>query len=269
MTTLIAFTSHQPNGLSAAYLASDSRISWFENGNHRWDAGRKLFASSRFPDVFGYAGDVVFPALALSQIVSAIDAGLIFQTDDDTWTRHHKMVSLLKDSFALRHHADDQDFYVLHLSRQGRDPEATVHAWITEYSVASRSWQDRILEVPRRTAVIERLGTGGMEAKNHQQSWEGNVGTFTREIFGSFCAAIAGGGDPRSGGSPQLAGFYDKGAARSFGILRKGIASFHGLPLSQPAHSEEIEWRDELFQRIDIGTRGLVQGAQVHGGKVR
>lgn len=269
MTTLIAFTAHQPNGLSAAYLASDSRISWFENGNHRWDAGRKLFASTLFPDVFGYAGDVVFPALALSQIVSAIDAGLVFCDEDDTWTRHHKVVSLLQESFSQRHHADDQDFYVLHLSRQGSDPDATVHVWSTEYSVLNSRWHDRVLDVPRRTAVIERLGTGRAEAAAHQRSWQGKSSAFTREIFGSFCAAIAAGGDPKSGGSPQLAGFYDKGSARSFGVLHKGVASFHGLPLTQPIHSAEVEWRDELFQRIDIDTRRLVEGAQVHGGKVR
>ena len=51
---------------------SDSRITW---PNAHWDAGQKLFVSTRFPDIFGYSGDVQFPTLALRQILDRMDQG--------------------------------------------------------------------------------------------------------------------------------------------------------------------------------------------------
>jgi hypothetical protein len=262
VTTLISWVSYDPK-LSAAYIASDSRITWDNSGARTWDAGRKIFPSRVFPDILGYAGDVVFPALALSQIIEAIDAGLMFASDATPWERHQVILKTLKDSFEHRHQADGRDFSILHISRSDGETTRTVHAWCIEYDVITTEWTDRILVVPSVTGVIERLGSGANAAKSHQTQWT-RTAAYSREIFSSFCDAISSGMDSLSGGAPQLAGFYTMGPAKTFGVAYDGKAFVNGLPVVRPKASAEIEWRDKLFQRIDISTGGLVKGAQVH-----
>ena len=262
MTTVIAWISYDPK-FAAAYMASDSRITWDSSSDKRWDAGRKIFPSKEFPDILGYAGDVVFPALALSQIVEAMDARLMFTEDSTPWERHQSILKSLQDSFAHRHKASDRDFSILHISGFGTGRDRTTHAWSIEYRVNTKTWNDRVLQVPTSTGVIEALGSGASAAKSHLWKWNG-VAPFSREIFSSFCDAIKSGDDGLSGGAPQLAGIYPKGPARAFGIYDDGMAFFNGLPLSKPNANPDIEWRDTLFQRIDIVTRSLVSGAQIH-----
>ena len=61
MTSLLAWVGVDSRHLSSIYLASDSRISWGDVAN--WDFGRKLFASTKYPEIIGYVGDVLFPSL--------------------------------------------------------------------------------------------------------------------------------------------------------------------------------------------------------------
>jgi hypothetical protein len=262
VTTLIAWVSYDPK-FAAAYMASDSRITWAKSAVRRWDAGRKVFPSKRFPDVLGYAGDVIFPALALSQIIEATDAGLMFEDDATPWQRHATFYRSLRESFDHRHQADDQDFSILHLGASGDKKARSVHAWAIDYDAKTRKWTDRSLDVPSTTGVIERLGSGAIAAKHHLARWN-SATPLSREIFSSFCDAIGSGDDGLSGGAPQLAGFYTSGPARKFGISFKGKAFLNGLPIVLVNPDADVEWRDELFQRVDIATYSLVSGGQVH-----
>lgn len=262
MTTVIGWISYDPK-FAAAYMASDSRITWDSSSEKRWDAGRKIFPSKLFPDILGYAGDVVFPALALSQIIEAMDAKLMFAENSTPWERHEVILRCLKDSFAHRHQADDKDFSILHISGFGAGRDRSAHAWSIDYKASTKVWTDRVLQVPTVTGLIECLGSGTGAAKSHLWRWN-EVAPFSREFFSSFCDAIASGDDGLSGGAPQLAGFYPKGPARAFGIYHDGMAFFNGLPVKQPIANPDLEWRDRLFQRIDIATHSLVSGAQIH-----
>lgn len=59
MTLLASWAAIDTHGISSAYIVSDSRISW---GNKKYfDFGKKVFASKKYPEIFGYAGDVLFP----------------------------------------------------------------------------------------------------------------------------------------------------------------------------------------------------------------
>lgn len=155
--------------------------------------------------------------------------------------------------------AGHRDFYILHLTRGEGEPRATVHAWCID--AAGNLWTDRVLEIPTGTGVIERLGSGVAVAKTHERLW---AAAYSREIFSSFCDAISSGTDSLSGGAAQLAGFYPRGAAKTFGFLRDGKAFLNGLPVHAPISNETIEWRDQLFQRIDISTGKLIEGAGSH-----
>lgn len=53
------------------YMAANNRISWKESVQFNYS--RKVFAFSNWPDVLGYCGDVLFPSIALNQIVELAD----------------------------------------------------------------------------------------------------------------------------------------------------------------------------------------------------
>ena len=80
MTTLFSWTGIDTHGPASIYIASDSRISWGKNAT--WDAGRKLFASKNFPEIFGYCGSVSFPIQILGQLIEHIDDGLLLSESD-------------------------------------------------------------------------------------------------------------------------------------------------------------------------------------------
>ena len=65
-TSLVVWVRVDSRGPASLHLASDSRISWGEpkTGSHLifGTFERKVFASTRHPDIFGYCGDVAFPS---------------------------------------------------------------------------------------------------------------------------------------------------------------------------------------------------------------
>ena len=84
MTTLLSWVSFSDAGTSpdkprAVYLASDSRITW-DTADHRWDSGRKIFAPTTAPHLFGFVGDVVLPGLILGQVSAAIEARILIDS---------------------------------------------------------------------------------------------------------------------------------------------------------------------------------------------
>lgn len=50
-----------------------------------------MFASSQYPELFGYAGDVLFPSTVLSQLIEMMDAGILF-TPQITCQKIHAIV---------------------------------------------------------------------------------------------------------------------------------------------------------------------------------
>jgi hypothetical protein len=76
MTTLVCLVGVDQRKPSSVYIGSDSRISWGDSDTV-WSQGRKVFACANSPRVFGYVGDVTFPALAIPTIVDLIDKGAV------------------------------------------------------------------------------------------------------------------------------------------------------------------------------------------------
>jgi hypothetical protein len=78
MTSLAAWVAVDSRATSSFYLVSDSRIS-FAHGKPPFDSARKLFASSRYADLFGYCGDVDFAFSVLDRVLltnSQFSAGI-------------------------------------------------------------------------------------------------------------------------------------------------------------------------------------------------
>ena len=78
MTMLVSWVGVDPHGPTSMYIAADSRISW--DAANTFDFAKKVFASKKYPEIFGYAGDVLFPSIVLGQIVELIDAGILLNT---------------------------------------------------------------------------------------------------------------------------------------------------------------------------------------------
>ena len=77
MTLLASWVGVDTHGPASAYIVCDSRITW--NRTTLFDYGKKVFASKIYPEIFGYAGDVLFPSIVLSQILEMIDSNLLFE----------------------------------------------------------------------------------------------------------------------------------------------------------------------------------------------
>src|SRR2546425_10390322 len=81
---------------SSIYIASDSRYSWGSAGIY--DYGIKVFGSTRYPEIFGFCGDVLFPSLVLGQMIPQIDAGIIIDDKDSGETKNRKFVDYIRTS---------------------------------------------------------------------------------------------------------------------------------------------------------------------------
>jgi hypothetical protein len=68
-------------------------------------------------------------------------------------------------------------------------------------------------------------------------------GGTSRAIYAEFVDSLQAGGNPSSGGAPQLDVIYRQGAARSIGILHQGIRYFGGLSAPDAVDYEMLEWR--------------------------
>jgi hypothetical protein len=207
MTALVSWATYKAGQTSAPnsiYIVSDSRITW---GTHRasWDGGRKVFTCRIEPHMFGYCGDVVFPSLAIAQIVSAIDNGVLFQAKASADEKHEAVYASLIKSFQRRRDTPDQDFWILHALRMGEDATRSFSVRQISYDASQRKWQSVPLLIPPTTGILAILGSGKVSVKRHIDRWlNSSVGGRGSAIFSGFCDALFSGEDKHSGGMPQI-----------------------------------------------------------------
>ena len=84
-----------------------------------WDSGQKLFVSSRFPDIFGYCGDVQFPTLVLRQIIDRVDQGLLLADNATAFQRNQTIAEELNKAYhGYPKHPEFQST-IVHFARDG------------------------------------------------------------------------------------------------------------------------------------------------------
>ncbi len=263
MTTLICWVGVDSRGPTSAYLASDSRISW--DSATGWNHGQKLFAARTRPEVFGYCGDVVFPSSVLSQVVQMIDSGLLYDKNAGPELRLAVLEKLVRAGLNAYPAKFRNSFSVLYCLRstEGKTP-ATFHIAQIDWS-ASSGWETRWLDVPDSSGLLVALGSGGNLARKWNDVWKtSDAGGTSRAVFSGFCDHLRSGGDPRTGGPPQLVGMYRKGPAKTFGIVSERGLTLLGLPIPDPDIAVDVEWRNELFEICDPRTSRRTADAQVH-----
>jgi hypothetical protein len=264
MTALIAWVAVDPNGTSSFYLASDSRISW-RPGSGRWESGRKLFASRRSPDIFGFCDEVLFPTQVLSQVVDIIDAGALFSPDLAPPHRHRKIAELIRSSHDRRHAIAEGKFSILHAARQFRSNESKFTLWHLSYDPES-GWRDvEVPFVPDTSRPVLVLGTGANAFSQKHSRWNSSdVAGTSRAVFGAFCDALKSNEDRFTGGAPQLVGLHRSGNGITFGTIFDQNRYLHGLPLSPSIELASVKWCNELFEFVDAESLRVPVGGQRH-----
>ncbi len=171
MTSFAAWGGVDSRGMSSFYFASDSRISWGIPA--KWDAGRKLFASSTHPDIFGYCGDVLFPSLILSQVVDLVDHDLLFVVYEPPSNRFERLCNLIGESFELYPVLARRAFTIAYCSRIGVDIASKFELYtLSSFREALiNSWQEDILALPEQALVGQYL-SGDSEYKPSLQFLE-------------------------------------------------------------------------------------------------
>jgi hypothetical protein len=259
VTTLAAWASVDSRRTSACYLASDSRISWSTSSG--WDSGQKLFVSSRFPDIFGYCGDVQFPTLALRQVLDRVDHGLLIPARASARERNERVVEELGRAYrGYPAHGSGQST-VVHFARDGERKDAAFALWRIDWS-SSSPIESTPMELPTASVIGVALGSGCSVLIDRNEQWKKAQGRTARGVFSSFCEAIGSGKDRFTGGAPQLVGLYPTGAGKLFGVIINGQRYIAGAVAPDDADFDQFEWRNNLFERMNPRTLRRLDAAQ-------
>lgn len=254
MTLLVCWAGIDTHGPSSLYMAADSRISW--KAPALFDYGRKVFAFTRWPDVLGYCGDVLFPSIALNQIVDLADAGLLFADDFSPKRKFQAIVDKLNDLFreypALHSGLEENSLSVVHGSRDPTDNKKFFSHTIGWNK--KRGWHGEERTMPKESGLLFALGTGAADFKeNYKRYEEGPTKGTSRAVFHCFCDTLANSTEPTIGGAPQLVGIIRKPLtpATTFGVIHQERRTFLGAHVDNVQRFDTVEWRNASFELCD------------------
>ncbi|CAM5681083.1 hypothetical protein MAUB1S_01461 [Mycolicibacterium aubagnense] len=231
-----------------------------------WDRGPKTFACRNFPLVLGYWGQVVFPALVLPIIQERADLGLYAGESAD---RLHKSITSTvrrqwEEGYPDEHHSD---LGIIIASRRGEGMASTFSVSVLTYSSRLGNWQLKRETMPTNSSVLRVAGSGAEEVRRAVALWnQSSAADTSRGAFSAFCEAVAGGGDPNSGGPPQLVGLHRVGAGKRFGVVVDGQRYLAGADVTTDEQDRlpTVGWFNELFERVDPARKKRRFDAQVH-----
>jgi hypothetical protein len=260
MTSIVVWAGVDTHGPASLYIASDSRISW--DRQQTWDQGRKVFASVSHPHIFGYWGNVLFPALAIPVIIDRIDRGLL-SPQDGRW--HSEIQQEIRALWSRYPERQRTDVGIVHGFRTGEGTHSTFSVAIFAYEHAKNTWTTLEIPMPQTSSALRVAGSGIQEIQKALALWRSSRAANTsRAVFSAFCESIAGHGDPQTEGPPQLGGLYRIGPGRLFGVIYNNQRYFAGATLRASGNLDEIEWRNRLFERMDGHTKKRITKAQRH-----
>jgi hypothetical protein len=254
MTLIVSWVGIDPHGPTSVYIAADSRISW---NVKTFDYGRKVFALTRSPDIFGYCGDVLFPSLVLSQILEMADAGLLYDDNTSSQGKFEAIRQKLIYQFSKYPHAvksiTSEVIEILHASR---DPTKKYDFTcnLLRWTRFSGDWASSTVPLPSKSGTLFVRGAGAPEFdERFKEYMKGpNAGT-SRNVFHCFCDTLFNTRERTVGGAPQLAGLTRKPGTNgiNFGIVRDKRRYYLGARIDELKNFDRIEWRNELFEICD------------------
>lgn len=263
MTLIIAWIGVDDNkeGKKPAslYIASDSRYSW--GTSDKYDYGIKVFGSSRFPEIFGFCGDVLIPSIILGQLLPQIDSGIILNDSDSGIEKNNKILDFISTS--IENYPKGQStgsFTILHGTRS----EKEFSCFKTSFDKVSGLKNEQV-SLPLISTKISSEGSGKKEFDFNFQEWErerhNNYRT-SRGVFHCLSETLKTIKDPMTGGLPQIVGLYRINNSRIFGIVENEKKYIYGKESSEDINSNRIEWRNQNFERMNPETLKIISGAQ-------
>ena len=138
VTSIVVWCGVDSRSPASLYIATDSRISWGRNAP-TWDRGRKAFSSTNAPFVFGYWGQVLFPALALPEVQERADRGMY--SEMASREAHDSIATTLIRQWSKYPPAQRADVGIIIGSRNGEGMNSQFHISILTYSSAKNDWK--------------------------------------------------------------------------------------------------------------------------------
>ncbi|MGW3282483.1 hypothetical protein [Nocardia rhamnosiphila] len=261
MTSVVVWAGVDQRKPASLYIATDSRVSW-SPGETRWDQGRKAFACVEQPFMFGYWGDVLFPALALPLIQEQVDRGLVAAAPG---FRAHEMIEHAIRGLWSDYPVEQQR--PLGIAIGSRSGSGMASRFLLSVMTYSGRWDVVQIPMPEHSASLHIAGSGADEIRKAQQLWNRSQAKKTsRAVFGAFCESLAAGGDTKSGGAPQVVGLQRMGPAMTMGVVYQGRRYMAGRSISavEAETMTALPWFNELFEIVDPKRKKRRVGAQVH-----
>jgi len=274
MTSFVAWAGVDERSIASVYFASDSRLTGplkYDSatgkilGTWHWDYGRKLYVSRRYPDIWGYVGDVLFPSQVLGVMVDLIDSGAIYELDDSPKIKLEKMIGFFDR--ASQGYPFMKEVKIIYCSRFDIDNRSSIRSEFCVFVLTKRdnTWDVKPLDIPKKSGEILIEGSGRDDIKIALGKWgeTPHKGT-SRSIFSAFCDGLEKTTDPNSGGAPQLVGLHRRGMGKYFGVVYQQQSFFLGLPFKHPQNSDQIEWFNDLFEISSGKTKKRLPTAKKH-----
>lgn len=264
---LASWIGVDPHGLTSAYIISDSRFSWQINNSYKtFDYGRKVFASGLYPEIFGYAGDVLFPSIVLSRIVDMIDAEVLFNKGISCEEKSKRVFEVLNRE--LQEYPEEciaETIQIVHISREtmvNGYPNFAVYSYFWR---KTKGWVRKEEKIPNESGLLLVLGSGKNDFDEKYKIYNNGYNSNTsRNVFHCFINALASTNDVQCGGAPQLVGVYRKpnSYGMNFGLIYNNKRYFLGSEILKIDDYEKIPWRNDLFEISDGENKIIMYGAQ-------
>lgn len=264
MTLLVSWIGIDTHGPTSAYIVSDSRITWRKNTY--FDYGKKVFASKLYPEIFGYAGDVLFPTIVLSQIVEMIDSNILFD-NNMTCSQKNKIIFQKLQYMFSKYPGEygNNPIQIIHISRETTfEGYPKFHHYLLTWN-KNTGWSQEEKSIPSKSGLLHILGSGKKEfEKNYNERYQQSENESTsRNVFHCFIDTLINIKNWQCGGAPQLVGIYRKpySAAQNYGIIFNKKKYFLGTEIPKNSSFEEIQWRNENFELCDGRTKKRIENA--------
>ena len=246
--------------IASLYISSDSRYTW--GNSEKYDYGIKVFGSTRFPDIFGFCGDVLFPSTILGQVIPQIDNGILFDSSDNAETKSNKIFSYVKTSLErYPKNLISDNFTILHGTRF----EKTFKLFKLSLGSDKKLYKEEI-HLGKISTKVFSGGSGSNEFDKNWRQWESekhNNYRTSRAVYHCLNKTMKEIRDHRTGGLPQIIGLYRIKNTRLFGIVENKKKYIYGKESSEDINSLSIEWRNENFERMNPETLKILEGAQI------
>ena len=261
---LISFVGVDNHGYTSAYLMSDSRICW---DSDYYDNARKLFASKKYPDIFGFVGDTLFPSIVLAQIIGMIDNGLLISERMDAVQKNkiifEKIIYELK-RYPERYRA--KNVTIIHMCRDDSSNDKYPRFFHFELSFdANKRKHIKCVQLPDVSDIVKTYGSGsGIFNSTFERLKKIRKNKYTtRCVFQSFIEVLKNHSDGSFGGPPQIVGLYRKpqSVAIEFGIIYNRKRYFLGTEVPRKSCCQNIEWRNTRFEICDGDNKRIKPGA--------